>query len=326
MIIILNKKNCTAINKIYENGENIETSNLKDKIIVTCDDDNLLYDIIKSDDAISYIALENSNYPLVSNHSDIINIGEKKFVSNKDFIFICGPCSIESKNQFADNNDELNNINEIAGIRCGTYKPRTSPYGFQGLHSIGYKIIESCNPKKLKVGEITSIQQVKDCPFDIIQIGTRNMQNFELLKAVSKIDKPIILKRGMGATIEEFLNSAEYLLQNNPNVILCERGIKTFENSTRATLDLSAIPVIKSKTKLPIIVDPSHAAGKREYIENLCYAAIAAGADGLLIESAINPNSALSDGRQTVDYRTLNKIINKSMKLLELFDKKIYER
>lgn len=256
---------------------------------------------------------ETKNYPLVQS------------VNKHDFplLIFAGPCSIECDENYHEAVKKLVQIDGLTGIRAGAFKPRTSPYSFQGLQTQAMNII--INAKKVTnlpfICEVTSIESLNQCLnyADILQIGTRNMQNFALLEACGKTNKPIILKRGMGATIDEFLSAAEYILKaGNQKVILCERGIRTFENSTRFTLDISAIPIIKQITNLPIIVDPSHASGKRELVESLSLAAIAAGADGLLIECHQNPDFAYSDGRQAIDFNTLKNIINKSRKIAEI--------
>ncbi|MEG0318458.1 MAG: 3-deoxy-7-phosphoheptulonate synthase, partial [Niameybacter sp.] len=226
-------------------------------------------------------------------------------VGSKQLIVMAGPCAIESREQLFESADAV-----YAGgatvLRGGAYKPRTSPYSFQGLEEEGLKYMQEAREKTglSIVCEVTSISAVETAVnyVDILQVGARNMQNFELLKAVGKTNLPVLLKRGLSATIDEWLNAAEYIMsEGNPNVILCERGIRTFETATRNTLDISAIPVIKSKSHLPIIVDPSHACGKRPYIPSLAKAAIAAGADGLMIEVHPNPKVALSDGPQSLD-------------------------
>ncbi|MGL6175078.1 MAG: 3-deoxy-7-phosphoheptulonate synthase [Cellulosilyticaceae bacterium] len=233
-----------------------------------------------------------------------IKIGNST-IGGKQLIVMAGPCAIESREQLLDSAEAVKNGGATI-LRGGAYKPRTSPYAFQGLEEEGLKYMKEARETTglSIVCEVTSISAVETaCQYvDILQIGARNMQNFELLKAVGKTNLPILLKRGLSATIDEWLNAAEYIMsEGNPNVILCERGIRTFETATRNTLDISAIPVIKSKSHLPIIVDPSHASGKRDYIASLSKAAIAAGADGLMIEVHPNPKLALSDGPQSLD-------------------------
>ncbi len=216
---------------------------------------------------------------------------------------IAGPCSVESEEQIC----EIAKRVKTAGaslLRGGAFKPRTSPYAFQGLRAGGIELLLEAK-KETGLPIVTEIMSINHLPLfedvDIIQVGARNMQNFELLKALGKLDKPILLKRGLSATIEEWLMSAEYIMsEGNERVILCERGIRTFEPFTRNTLDISAVPILKRLTHLPVIVDPSHAAGIPWLVEPLSLAAVAAGTDGLSIEVHNNPQKALSDGAQSI--------------------------
>ncbi len=225
-------------------------------------------------------------------------------IGGKEIILMGGPCAVESSIQMSQSAET---VKQAGGkiLRGGVFKPRTSPYSFQGLglEGLNYLVQAAREQDLLCVTEVIdapSLELVVD-KVDILQIGARNMQNFELLKLAGKIKKPIILKRGLSATIEEWLLAAEYILAaGNPQVILCERGIRTFEPSTRNTLDLSAVGVAKELSHLPVIVDPSHAAGRRDLIASLSKAAIAAGADGLLIETHPNPAEAVSDGPQSL--------------------------
>ncbi len=246
-------------------------------------------------------------------------------IGGKNIVIIGGPCAVESEKQI----DEIIPILKKAGakiIRGGAYKPRTSPYSFQGLGLKGLNILENAK-KKYKIPVVSEIMSVDKLPYfiekvDLIQVGARNMQNFALLKELGKINKPILLKRGLANTIEEWLMSAEYILAGgNTNVILCERGIRTYETSTRNTLDISSIPVIKKLTHLPIIIDPSHAAGRWEYIESLSKAAIAAGADGLIIEVHQNPELALSDGQQSLKPERFESLVKKCRKIAYAIDR-----
>jgi 3-deoxy-7-phosphoheptulonate synthase len=211
-------------------------------------------------------------------------------------------------------------------IRGGAFKPRTSPYSFQGIGEKGLEILKEIR-KNYKIPVVSEITDVRDIDtfvntVDIIQVGARNMQNYVLLKELGKTNKPILLKRGFVNTIEELLLSAEYILASgNENVILCERGIRTFETQTRNTLDISAVPVLKKLTNLPVIVDPSHASGHWEYIESLSLAAIAAGADGLMVEVHENPEFALSDGQQSLKPEKYYQLIEKIEKLAIALDK-----
>ncbi len=243
--------------------------------------------------------LVSSNFkpqPSVIKIKDGIEIGSQKIA------VIAGPCSIESKQQIEEVSEKLKPLG-INILRGGAFKPRTSPYSFQGLGEEGLKILKDAG-EKYGFATVTEVMDPRYVGLvsryaDILQIGARNMQNFSLLKEVGQTKKPVLLKRGLSATVKELLMSAEYILsEGNFNVILCERGIRTFEDSTRNTLDLSAVPVIKKLSHLPIIVDPSHATGKWGLVPSLSLAAVAAGADGLLIEVHPKPEEALSDGPQ----------------------------
>lgn len=246
------------------------------------------------------------------NPSETIITVNGRHIGAPNFTIIAGPCSVESDDMIQDTAKTLKE-NNIYFIRGGAYKPRSSPYSFQGLGEEGLKILKKAK-EKYNISIVTEVLDTKDVDIvseyaDILQIGTRNMQNFRLLSKVGKQDKPILLKRGMSASIKEFLMSAEYILsEGNPNVILCERGIRTFETAYRNTLDLTAIPALKQKTHLPIIVDPSHAAGDREYVAALSKAALAVGADGILIEIHPDPKNALSDGKQSLDFTEFKRL------------------
>jgi 3-deoxy-7-phosphoheptulonate synthase len=225
-------------------------------------------------------------------------------IGGNELAVMAGPCSIENKNML----DSISKkIVQHGGncIRGGAFKPRSSPYTFQGLGEEGLIYLREAGDK-YGAPVVSEIMAISDIPLfekyvDIIQIGARNMQNFALLKELALVDKPILLKRGISATIEEWLNSAEYLAsKGNQKIILCERGIRTFERSTRFTLDLSSVPVIKKKSHLPIIVDPSHPMGQRDLVIPMARAAIAAGADGIMVEVHNEPEEALSDGAQSL--------------------------
>ncbi|GBE04823.1 MAG TPA: 3-deoxy-7-phosphoheptulonate synthase [Nitrospirae bacterium] len=232
-----------------------------------------------------------------------IRIGKYVIGAKKIHVF-AGPCAIESKPVLVKIASEVKKAG-ASFIRGGAFKPRTSPYSFQGLREEGLKILAEAR-KKTGLPVVTEIMDPRDIEAileysDIIQIGARNMQNFRLLQEVGSHDKPVLLKRGLSATIKELLMAAEYIMaQGNDKVILCERGIRTFETATRNTLDLSAVPVLKNLTHLPVVVDPSHGAGKWDLVAPMSKAAIAAGADGLMIEVHSNPEEALSDGEQSL--------------------------
>lgn len=246
-------------------------------------------------------------YKLVSretkHESSIIEVNGIKIGSNQIAI-MAGPCSIESEEQIDETARELSKLG-VKILRGGAYKPRTGPYSFQGLGKQGLGMIR-CAADKYKMAVITEVLDTRTVDniakySDIIQVGARNMQNFELLKELGKIKKPVMLKRGLCATIEELLLAAEYIMSHgNPEVILCERGIRTFETDTRNTLALATVPIVKELSHLPIMVDPSHATGKRSLIEPMTKAAIACGADGFIIEVHPNPEKALSDAQQQI--------------------------
>ena len=236
-----------------------------------------------------------------------------RLIGGNKITVIAGPCSVESEDQIIGIAEDI--LSSGAGfLRGGAFKPRTSPYSFQGLGASGLDLLSKA---RLRTGlpivsEMMSADMIEKFvdEVDIIQIGARNMQNFDLLKEIGKIRKPILLKRGQSATIEEWLMSAEYIMAGGNNeVILCERGIRTFETSTRNTLDLSAIPVIKKLSHLPVIVDPSHATGSWWMVESLSRAAIAAGADGLIIEVHNDPINALCDGAQSIKPKKFNELM-----------------
>lgn len=254
----------------------------------------------------------------------IVDVGGVKIGGN-NVVLIAGPCAIETPEQI----DLITSQVQSAGakvVRGGAYKPRTSPYSFQGLGREGLDLLNGVR-NKYHIPVATEIMSIEDLPYfmetvDLIQVGARNMQNFALLKELGKINKPILLKRGLANTIEEWLMSAEYIMAGgNENVILCERGIRTFETSTRNTLDISSVAVIKRLTHLPIIIDPSHAAGRWEYIESLSKAAIAAGADGLIIEVHPEPEKALSDGQQSLKPERFADLVKKLRRVAEAVDR-----
>ena len=243
----------------------------------------------------------------------LVKVGDEVIGGNK-LLMIAGPCAVESEEQMFTIAEEIKKTGTHF-LRGGAYKPRTSPYAFQGLEEEGLKLLRNAaDANGLKVvSEIVSENFIdsaaKYC--DVVQIGARNMQNFELLKAVGKAKIPVLLKRGISSTIEEWLDAAEYIMsEGNYNVILCERGIRTFETATRNTLDISAVAVVKEKSSLPIIVDPSHAAGKSSYIRSLSLAAVAAGADGLIVEVHPDPKEAVSDAAQQITPKEYGKLLS----------------
>ena len=248
-------------------------------------------------------------------------------IGGNNLAVMAGPCSVESEEQIIE---IAKSVKESGAtfLRGGAFKPRTSPYSFQGLELEGLELLKKAREATGLpiVTEIMSTDYIDvfERDVDVIQVGARNMQNFDLLKQLGKTTKPILLKRGLSATIEEWLMSAEYIMAaGNENVILCERGIRTFETYTRNTLDLSAIPVIKKKSHLPVIVDPSHAAGYWYLVEPLAKAAVSAGADGLMIEVHNNPQCALSDGQQSVKPEAFKTIMDKVKVIAEMEGKKL---
>ncbi|MBL7072785.1 MAG: 3-deoxy-7-phosphoheptulonate synthase [Candidatus Omnitrophica bacterium] len=233
-----------------------------------------------------------------------VNIGKGVVIGGKRAVVMAGPCSVENRQMLLDVAQRIKKSGALI-LRGGAFKPRTSPYSFQGLGEDGLKYLAEARDKTglLIVTELMDIRQLDTVMeyADIIQIGARNMQNFDLLKEVGRTKKPVLLKRGIACTIKEFLMSAEYILSGgNFNVILCERGIRTFETFTRFTLDINAVPALKSLTHLPVIVDPSHGTGRWGMVNAISRAAIAAGADGLMIEVHPNPEDAFSDGDQSL--------------------------
>lgn len=249
----------------------------------------------------------------------IIDVKGIKIGGNNPIVIMAGPCSVESQEMIVKLAEEVKSAGAKI-LRGGAYKPRTSPYAFQGLQSEGIKYLRhACDVSGMPiVTELMSADKLDEFVenVDIIQIGARNMQNFDLLKAVGKTDKPILLKRGLSATVEEWIMSAEYIMASgNPNVILCERGIRTFETSTRNTLDVSVIPIIKEKTHLPIIIDPSHATGDWKLVEAMSLASIAAGADGLIVEVHDEPECAWSDGMQSLKPEKFKTMVEKAKKV-----------
>ncbi|KOR26578.1 3-deoxy-7-phosphoheptulonate synthase [Clostridium sporogenes] len=243
-------------------------------------------------------------------------------IGNKNITFVSGPCSVESESQIIKTSKQVKKYGANI-LRGGAFKPRTSPYEFQGLGKEGIKLLYKAK-QITGLPIVSEIMCIKDLQLfsdyvDIIQVGARNMQNYSLLKELGKINKPILLKRGISASIKEFLLSAEYIMLNgNDKIILCERGIRTYENYTRNTMDISAISLLKTLTHLPVFADPSHATGNKQLIMPLTLASVAAGADGIVIESHICPEKALSDGEQSILPLELEKIISTSNKIKSL--------
>jgi 3-deoxy-7-phosphoheptulonate synthase len=243
------------------------------------------------------------------------------------FTIIAGPCSVENETMILQTAEQLMKRG-VRLMRAGAFKPRTSPYAFQGLGLEGLDILRKARDRT-GIGIVTELMDTDNADAveeaaDIIQIGARNMQNYSLLRRVSRARKPVLLKRGLAATLEEWLMAAEYVLSGgNYQVVLCERGVRTFSDHSRNTLDLSVIPPVKQLSHLPILVDPSHGTGKRDYVPPMALAALAAGADGLLIEVHPQPDRALSDGAQTIDFAVFDKLLEALKRLAEPLGKVI---
>lgn len=250
-------------------------------------------------------------------HEDVnleIRSCDKKIMFKKDKVIMAGPCAIESYDQLLKTAKFVKSQGANI-LRGGAFKPRTSPSSFKGLREEGLEILKAVK-EETKLAVITELMDVRDLEklyavSDIIQIGSRNMQNFSLLTEVGKQDKPVMLKRGISATISEWIGAAEYIAcEGNQNIIMCERGIRTYNDYTRNTLDLAAVPIIQKETGLPVIVDPSHGTGVRELVKPMSLAAMACGADGLMIEVHPNPSEALSDGMQSLHFDEFEDLMN----------------
>jgi 3-deoxy-7-phosphoheptulonate synthase len=256
----------------------------------------------------------------------IVNIEGVK-IGGTEVVIIAGPCAVESREQLFETARAVRNGGAKI-LRGGAFKPRSSPYNFQGLGEEGLKLLGQIR-KETGLPVVTEVMDTRQVELvvsyaDMIQIGSRNMQNYPLLKEVGKCRKPVLLKRGMMATIDEFLLAAEYILdQGNEQVILCERGIRTFETSTRNTLDLSAVPMLKRLSHLPVIVDPSHGTGLRWMVPAMAKAAVAVGADGLIIEVHYKPEQAICDGHQSLDHNDFIKLMTDLKKIAEAVNRKI---
>lgn len=323
MIIVMNGKTDDAdvekvIQKLHQMGHKVHISRGEKRIIlgIIGDVENLASVPFYAFNGVEEIIRIVKPYKLASREFKSFNTTVKVkdvIIGGKEVIVMAGPCVVENEKQIFETAQQV----KAAGakiLRGGAFKPRTSPYSFQGLGEEGLKLLAQAG-EKIGLAVVTEVMSVNQIELvgkytDIFQVGARNMQNFVLLKELGKTKKPILLKRGMSATIEELLLSAEYILsQGNYEVILCERGIRTFENYTRNTLDLSAIPALKKLSHLPIIVDPSHATGRWRLVSPMAKAAIAVGADGLIIEVHPDPRSSLSDGAQTLKIETFTQLM-----------------
>lgn len=256
---------------------------------------------------------------------------KNRFFQKDHFAIVAGPCAVETREQLLKTGEAVKKAN-LTFFRGGAFKPRTSPYSFQGLEEEGLKLLAEVK-KKFGLKIVTELIDTEYLDLllkyvDVIQIGARNMDNYSLLKKVGRATaadkRPVLLKRGFSATIEEWLLASEYItLAGNPNVILCERGIRTFERATRFTLDLNAVPVVKKLSNLPIIVDVSHGTGHAEFVIPLSRAAVAVGADGLMVEVHPNPRQALCDGAQSLNLKELENLVKQVRKIAKILDKKV---
>lgn len=274
-------------------GTNVELLNGVDKVVPITESYKLVNKKFHPED--SYLSVKNT------------------VIGPDTFTVMAGPCAIENHDQLLLCAEEVKKAGATF-LRGGAFKPRTSPYSFQGLEEEGLQYMEEAGRTTglATICEVTSLRALAMAVkyVDMLQIGARNMQNFELLKEVGRSGLPVMLKRGLAATIEEWLNAAEYIIsEGNPNIVLCERGIRTYENATRNTLDISAVPVLRAKSHLPVIIDPSHATGVRDYVEPLSKASAAVGADGLMIEVHPCPSCALSDGPQSLTFEQFSQLM-----------------
>jgi 3-deoxy-7-phosphoheptulonate synthase len=259
----------------------------------------------------------------VKNERTVITLPNGGSFGGDTFGVIAGPCSVETEAQIMATAQQVAKCG-AKFLRGGAYKPRSSPYSFQGLEEEGLKLLQKAG-KETGLATVTEVMTVTNVDLvaeyaDVLQIGARNIQNFPLLKEVGRITRPVVLKRGLSCTVEELLLSAEYIVSHgNPNVVLCERGIRTFETATRNTLDIQAVPVLNRMTHLPIILDPAHSSGKRALIPPLTRAAVAVGADGLMVEVHPEPEKAWSDGAQSLTFAEFEKMMNELKPYIELW-------
>ena len=334
MIVILkesvSKEQVKDFSKLLESKYDIKIEELKGKsssVLGLLGDTSRIDDeFIKSQNIVKSIKRVQEPYKRVSRtlhpQNTIITLDNGLKIGDGSLQVIAGPCSVESKEQIVRIAKAVKK-NGASLLRGGAFKPRTSPYSFQGLGREGLKFL-SFAKKETGLPIVTEITRVSNLDLfedvDIIQVGARNMQNFELLKELGKIKKPILLKRGLSSTINELLMSAEYIMSSgNENVILCERGIRTYETFTRNTLDISAVPVLKRLSHLPIIVDPSHACGIHWLVRPLALSSIAAGADGLMIEVHDDPQNAMSDGPQSLTIESFERLSKEISKVKDTF-------
>jgi len=315
----------SAINKLMEMGFDIHRSTGARQTVLGAVGALVDFDTrdIELLDGVAEVVRISAPYKLASRHfrpeGSVIHLGKGVAVGGEQVVMMAGPCSVESPEQI-ESIAALVAQHGVRVLRGGAFKPRTSPYSFQGLGKKGLELLRAAADAHnlLVVSEVMDLTQIPMVMeyVDVLQVGARNMQNYNLLKEVGKVSKPVLLKRGISATLEELLLSAEYIMMGgNYNVVLCERGIRTFESYTRNTLDISAIPVIKKLSHLPIIVDPSHGTGRRDKVPPMARAAVAAGADGLLIEVHNDPEKAFSDGAQSL-YPTQFEQLIKELRMI----------
>ncbi len=338
-MIIIMKKDSTQEDvdrirkKVEQMGFKTHVSVGKEKVIIGIIGEtrakNELLTAFSSEKGVEAIHPISKPYKLASKEgkeNTTIEVDGAKF-GDGSFTVIAGPCAVENEEQIIET---ARGVKKCGGklLRGGAFKPRTSPYSFQGLGKRGLELLKMAK-EETGLPIVTEVLNPKDLDTvleyaDVLQIGARNMQNFVLLKLVGQVDKPVLLKRGMANTITELLMSAEYILAGgNSEVILCERGIRTFETATRFTLDISAIPVLKKETHLPVIIDPSHAAGKKAYVPALAKAAVAAGADGLIVEVHYKPETALSDAAQQLSIEEFCNLMNELKAIAHTAGKKM---
>ena len=310
----------------------VETAGGKLLVGILSGVENIDEELLKSMDIVEKVTRVTEKYKLTNRkfhpEDTVVTAGGKK-IGGKNYTFIAGPCSVESEKQIIGIAKAVKKAG-AAILRGGAFKPRTSPYDFQGLKSEGIKLLKKAKAETGMpiITEIAGVKNIDDFDgVDIIQIGARNMQNFELLKEVGRLDTPVLLKRGLVNTVDELLLSAEYVMsEGNKNVILCERGIRTFETLTRNTLDLGVIPLLKEFTHLPVIVDPSHASGLKRLVSPLSLASAAVSADGVMIEVHNDPEHALCDGAQAVKPEEFAEILKKTEGILSICGNKRVER
>lgn len=338
IITIKNGADEKQINKLVDwiarqgASADVETAGGKLLVGILSGVENIDEELLKSMDIVEKVTRVTEKYKLTNRkfhpEDTVVTAGGKK-IGGENYTFIAGPCSVESEKQIIGIAKAVKKAG-AAILRGGAFKPRTSPYDFQGLKSEGIKLLKKAKAETGMpiITEIAGVKNIDDFDgVDIIQIGARNMQNFELLKEVGRLNTPVLLKRGLVNTVDELLLSAEYVMsEGNKNVILCERGIRTFETLTRNTLDLGVIPLLKEFTHLPVIVDPSHASGLKRLVSPLSLASAAVSADGVMIEVHNDPEHALCDGAQAVKPEEFAEIVKKTEGILSICGNKRIER